>query len=256
MNYLDANTYTIIACQTNNVSLLVQALPYTAILGFENIRVKAALVATQLDNLETLKIIGKYLDNSEWKQYKQYQKETVIDNVLENRCIAWANEEAEDREIKARILSQKSFFTKTLHFLTDDPKEVLFSHPSYKSGENTKLLSQEHMDSINKKLSSVKAFIYLEKNEEGPKHYSITQEKITSNKHGFISDLINKISLDIHNEIFSSASVTRTMAFLNEKFSNELYPNIIDKENSKQKIFQIRNKLSDENNNLTNKVRK
>lgn len=234
MNKDDANQSIYKACEVNNIALLVQNLPQS--FGDESI-VSAALIATKKGNLESLKIIGKYLSNYQWEMYKN-QTGFFEKIPQENKCIAWKEEESIVRAENKKTFEEKNFLGKTIAIMTENKDEVLFSHPDYKMGNHSNLLCKEHMVSLNKKLNPHHIFIHESFNGEGPIYYKIKVQsnQVSNNK------IIKAIFPLVQKEVFSSKHISETIDFLNQNYSKELYDKIdkLDTKFDESKVLSVR----------------
>ena len=236
MDQKDAAQSVYIACTTNNVALLVNVLTYSS--GENN--VACALTAAKLDNLEAFQVIGKYLSNSDWTLYERRQNNISGDFAPGNKCVAWAQEESKVRNADMESYSKESFIGKIIKFLKEDRTKALYGHPQYEKGEHSDILSDEHIESLNKKLNPSKVYIHQSHEGEGPTYYNVSVDKQVSENANKLVRLISSLSMD---KIFSSASVNATMAFLNENYSKELYskPELaMTKDTSQQTISSMR----------------
>ena len=249
MTSQDANEYILIACKTNNVPLLLQSLPREGAAELPNIKVDAAILATKADNLETFKILGKYLTDYEWAEYSIRKESSLSELPLGNRCVAWANQESQYRAEVAKDFAEKSLIGKVVKIFKDDHRTVaIYAHPDnldYENPKHSDLLCKEHIKFINAKLKSAHAFISDSNDGEGPTFYKIRQSLPPIQTENKILKAVSAITTG-SNEIMCTAEVTKTLSFLHRHFSKEFAASNLpdmNKEKTENNIASIRNQF-------------
>lgn len=230
----DANEYILTACKVNNVNLLIEALPHEGRMDLPNVKVDAAIIATKLDHVESLQVIGKYLKNHEWDEFNK-RKDAL---GLDNRCVAWAEQESQFRVEDAQRYSKKSFIGKVIEFMTED-KVAALPNPG-NEGPSSELLCKEHIAYLNTKLKPANAYIVTSQ-DEGPEYYKIYQSNPpVETGNGFVKT-VAAIKNFTGKEVLMTAEVTEVMDFLTKNYSKELAaPPELNKEATQNNISALR----------------